>query len=186
MVTANSISHSLPPRAAAPGPLSSLELGWAKAAFAGVFPSGAVPSLPGIEETDFASSLQALVKAAPPRAALGLRIALALSALAPLFVLGRFCTLARVDARGRTIVMRALLASSLYPIRQLAMLLKMVGALIIARVPQVRAAMLAQRSVPVPAESGTRLIDGAELVRPRRPALVVVKSPGDDHGRRSA
>lgn len=150
------------------GPLSKRELATARAAFAGLFPRGAHPGIPvGMEDVDTDAPLQALMRAAPTRAVWGVRVALILCALAPVVFLGRAHLLANVDTDTKTRVMRLLLASSLYPVRQLAMLLKMMGALVFGCVPEVRSVMVDGRQINAPLESGPRLIDETSLVRRR-------------------
>lgn len=166
-------------------PLSSWELGWAVAAFGGLFPRGAHPLLSvGIEDTEIAPPLQALLAAAPSHAVWGVRAALVMCTLAPLFLLKRFTTLGRLDAAEKTLVMGTLLSSPWYPVRQLALLLKMMGALLFARAPEVRELMASSRAhVPVPTESGPRLIDERELVRGTRRSAT--HSERDSERRRS-
>lgn len=149
------------------GPLSRWELDWAEAAFSGLFPRGAHPAQPvGIADVDAGSALQSLLREAPARAVLGIRAALFMCALAPLFVLRRFRTIVALEGDARSRVMAALLTSSLYPVRQLTLLLKMMASLVFACVPEVRRVILqGARNVPPPADSGTRLIGEAALVR---------------------
>jgi hypothetical protein len=154
--------------------LSRWELAWAVAAFAGFFPRNAHADLIGFEELDLthevAAPLQALVAVAPLKAVLGIRLAIVLCALAPFFLLKRLKTLAALDAEARTRVVGQLLASSLYPVRQLALLLKMIGSFLFARSIPVKSAMLRGFQIPSAASSGPRLVDERALVR--RPALV--------------
>lgn len=163
------------------GPLTSWELAWAAAAFSGLFPRGAHPAQPlGILDVDSGGVLQSLLREAPTRAVLGVRVAIVICALAPLVVLRRFRTIARIDDASRSRVMSALLTSSLYPVRQLTLLLKMMASLVFACVPEVRSVVLrGARNVPIPADSGTRLIGEAALVRKRGQG-------GVDAGRRIA
>src|SRR5262245_14631082 len=162
MVGAYSLSH--------PGKLSRWELAWAVAAFAGFFPRSAHADLIGFEDMDLthevAAPLQALLAVAPLKAVLGIRLAILLAAVAPLFLLRRPRTIAGLDADTRTRVMARLLASSFYPVRALALLLKMIGAFLFARTPRVKSAMLRGYEVPTAASSGTRLLDERALVRP--------------------
>jgi hypothetical protein len=163
MTSAKPISH--------PGPLSRWELAWAGAAFAGLFPRGAHAELPlGADDVAIAPEIQSLLSAAPSRAVWGVRVAIVLCALAPIVLLGRLRTIAGLDAPAKTRVMATLLASSLYPVRQLALLLKMMGSFAFARAPEVRAVMLRPRVAPPPLESGPRLIDQTSLVRRREAA----------------
>lgn len=177
MAAANHITHL--------GPLSQWELTCIRAAFSGLFPRDAHSDLPlCADDVEVGPALQSLLAVAPARAVWGVRAAIVLCALAPIFLLGRLRTLGGVDAEARTLVMERLLASSFYPVRQLAMLVKMMGSFIFARAPQVREAMLRTRAIPVPAESGARLIGVSSLVRPARAAESRLK--GGSNGRRIA
>lgn len=179
MVAANPITHL--------GPLSKWELTTICAAFSGLFPRNVHVDLPlCADDIDVKPALQSLLAVAPARAVWGVRAAIVLCAFAPLFIVGRLRTLGSdsVDAEARTLVMERLLASSFYPVRQLAMLVKMMGSFVFARAPQVREAMLRARAIPVPAESGARLIGVSSLVRPGRATEQELKGASD--GRRIA
>jgi hypothetical protein len=84
-------------------------------------------------------------RAFPLHACLGIRVAIWMIALAPLFVLGRFTTIRGLSAADREKVVVALMASRQYFVRQLIMLLKGIGALVYAAVPAVRARMMGGR-----------------------------------------
>lgn len=164
MVTAKPITHF--------GPLSRWELATLCAAFAGLFPRNAHEAIPlCADDVDAEPALQSLLAVAPARAVWGVRAAIVLCALAPLVVLGRFRTLTGLEPEARTLVMATLLASPFYPVRQLAMLVKMMGSFVFARAPEVRAVMLRARTIPVPIESGTRLIGAGSLLRHGRTAV---------------
>ncbi|WP_394820825.1 hypothetical protein [Pendulispora albinea] len=138
-----------------------MEMRWAHAAFGAIFPSGSSERLPlGICDLDLESYLAETRSRVPFRSALGLRLAIWLVALAPLFVLHRFATIASLDESSRATVIRNLLTSPIYVVRQLVMLLKAVGAVLYAGAPAVREAILAAtpRTIPEVNQSGTRLI----------------------------
>ncbi len=139
--------------------LSPREVRWAGLAVTAIFPDA-----DGIE---LAVPLERLMAGAPPRAVLGVRAAIWLAYFAPLFVLRRARTLEGIEASARPRVIGALLASPLYAVRQLALLLKMLGAFVVACVPSVRAELVSRRVAPPPLESGPRLVGEAALVRPR-------------------
>jgi hypothetical protein len=138
--------------------LTRVENQWAEAAFGAIFPSNAHPELrTGICDLDVASFLVDLRSRVPYRAALGLRLGIWMVALAPLFVLHRLRTISGLDPRSREVVLAALLGSSIYPVRQLVMLLKAIGALLYGKAASVRAVMIPAR-VPENATTGRRLI----------------------------
>jgi len=146
--------------------LTSMELRWARAAMGAIFPPGGGGTIPvGAGHLDVDGFLVALVGELPLRAGLGIRAAIWMCALAPLWVLRRPKLLADLDAEPRLRVVTALFQSSSYVVRQLVLLLKVFGALLFASAPAVRAAMF-----PAPASSGRRL-----AAPPRR--------PGDAHAR---
>jgi hypothetical protein len=105
----------------------------------------------------------------PYRSALGLRLAIWLVAHAPIFVVHRFRTIAGLDPKAREVVLAALLASSIYPVRQLVMLLKAIGALLYGKAASVRSVMIPIRA-PENATSGARLIGLG-----RKPNVVAAK-----------
>lgn len=132
---------------------------------------------PDAEGVDLEPPLTRLLGAAPWRAVLGVRLALLVAQIAPLFVLRRTAPLSRLAAADRARVMGALLASPFYAVRQLALLLKMLGAFVVGCMPDVRAELVPGRAIPVPLESGPRLVDARSLTRP---------AAGGADGRRSA
>lgn len=135
--------------------LFDFELAWARAAFGAVFPdSAAMPyGIARLEpERDFAD----MVATCPLEQAIGLRLSIWMVALAPLFLLRRPRTIAGLSPPERERVLTLLLASSIYAVRQLTMAFKAMAALLYARSPVIRSAMLELRpaAVPPPIESG--------------------------------
>jgi len=130
--------------------LMKFERKWAAAVFDGVLPANADPRIPvGARDADVA--MVALFEDArasvPPRVALGLRVALWLVALAPLFTIGKLVTIGGLECLDRERVVLALLGSPFYFVRQLTMLLKAFGALFfLAAVPSVRDAIVRPQS----------------------------------------
>ena len=145
--------------------LSVAELSWARAALETFFPSDACPALPyGIRELDIEGHLQGMRRRAPTEAALGIRLAIWIVGLAPVFVLGRFCTIARLGSEDRERTLRGLLASPVYFVRQLVMFLKQVGALLYAGAEQVREQVRVSapgRTASAPLVSVSRLLPHA-------------------------
>jgi hypothetical protein len=123
--------------------LTRLELRWADAAMGAIFPGSREMGLADIRGMDVTSFLGDVLRLVPFRPALGMRMAIWMCALAPLFVLGRFATLAGLAPPDRERVMARLVASSLYVVRSLVLVLKTMGALLYAGNDTVRARMLA-------------------------------------------
>ena len=122
--------------------LAKFERGWAKAAFGTIFPGSndATPMLHA-EQMEIDGFLREVCGRVPLQAALGLRIAIWIVALAPLVVLRKFATIRGLDVADRERVITKLLASPSYAVRQLVMILKTIGALVYAAHPSVRVRM---------------------------------------------
>jgi hypothetical protein len=114
---------------------------WAEAAMGAIFPGSRRYGLADIRAMDVPAFLRGLLGAVPAHAALGMRVAIWLVALAPLVVLGRFATIAGLALPEREAVLARLVASRTYAVRQLAMVLKATGALLYAGDDRVRARM---------------------------------------------
>jgi hypothetical protein len=122
--------------------MTGLERNWARCVLGAMFPSGAHPRVPGADVVDGGAVLDEVCRTVPARVALGLRAAVWMVALAPLFVLFRLRTLPALEAPARERVVLALLSSRLYFVRQLTLLLKAFGALIFVAAPGVRASIV--------------------------------------------
>ncbi len=130
--------------------LSRLELSWAEASMGAIFPGSSEAGLADIQAMDLRGFLAQVMHVVPFQAALGLRLAVWLVALAPLFVLGRLRTIAGLSPADREKVVVRLVASRAYAIRSLVLILKTMGALLYAGDDAVRARMLVP-SRPQPA-----------------------------------
>jgi hypothetical protein len=129
--------------------MSRLEYTWAEAAMAAIFPGSNDHGLAGIDRMDVRGYLGEVMRRVPFKAALGLRVAVWLVALAPLFVLGRFATIARLSQADRERVVARLVASKSYVLRSLVLIIKTIGALLYAGDDAVRMRMLAPRPGPL-------------------------------------
>ena len=127
--------------------LTKLERRWARSALGTMFPSGVDPRVPGADVVDAGESLADVCRAVPARVALGIRAAVWIIALAPVFVLFRLRTLSGLDAAARERVVLTLLSSRLYFVRQLTLLLKAFGALIFVAAPGVRAKIVGRETL---------------------------------------
>jgi hypothetical protein len=131
--------------------LARFERRWAAAAMGAIFPGSRAVGLAGIDAMDLDGFLRELMGHLPRRAAVGVRLAVWIAALAPWFVIGRLTTIARLGVPERVMVLAALLASERYAIRSLALLLKALGALLYVADDGVRARMTPRRLAPGPA-----------------------------------
>ncbi len=121
--------------------LTKLEITWAEAAMGAIFPGSRDAGLTDIRAMDLRGFLAQVMATVPFQAALGLRLAVWIVALAPLFVLRRFATIAGLDQAGREKVIEKLLVNRSYAVRSLVMILKTIGALLYAGDDAVRARM---------------------------------------------
>jgi hypothetical protein len=139
--------------------LTRWETRWAVAALGAIFPKNAHDKIAlGVADLDVEGYLRDLLGRVSLRVALGLHAAIWIVALAPLFVIGRWATIASLPPDARETVVARLSSSPIYVVRQLTMLLKTLGAILFTGEPAVREVMLRARPVVVPAESGPRLI----------------------------
>jgi len=130
--------------------LTRFEDRWAEAVMGAIFPGSAESGLGDIRAMDVRGFLRQLMRSVPFQAAFGLRAAVWLVALAPLFVLGRFATIVGLTVADRERVLASLVVSKSYVVRSLVLILKTMGALLYAGDGAVRARML----VPAPAGGG--------------------------------
>jgi hypothetical protein len=132
--------------------LSKLETRWAEAAMGAIFPGSNDAGMADIRGMDVGGFLAEVMQCVPFQAALGLRLAIWLVALAPLFVIGRFATIAGLAQGDRERVVGSLVGHPSYALRSLVLILKTMGALLWGGDDAVRARMLtpAPKSVLVP------------------------------------
>jgi hypothetical protein len=128
--------------------LTRFENNWAKAALGAIFPGSSEEGLADIGGMDVSGYLAELMASLPLKPALGLRVAIWLVALAPLFVIRRVATLPSLSQVDRERVVSALVASPSYALRSLVMLLKTFGALLYAGDDRVRARLRPRPAAP--------------------------------------
>ena len=138
---------------------------------------GLVP-LPG--EVDYLATFDRMRTRATKLAALGLRAAVWIIALTPLWQRGRFSTLSALPVEARADKLAELLAHRVFIIRELALLLKLCAAMALFAAPSVRARSAYDDVHDAPAnQSGLRRkhalvvvhdarVAGAESTEPRR------------------
>jgi hypothetical protein len=122
--------------------LTRFENAWAEATLGAIFPGASNTGLTGIGSLHVARFLREIMSQVPFEAAFGLRLAVWIVALAPLFLIGRFSTIARLGQADREVVVGRLVGSERYALRSLVMMLKMFGALLYAGDEVVRARMM--------------------------------------------
>ena len=122
--------------------LTGIENRWAEAAMGAIFPGSREQGLTDIRAMDVRGFLARVVASVPSKVALGLRLAVWIVALAPLFVLGRLATITSLAQADRERVVAALVMSRNYALRSLVMILKTMGALLYAGDDAVRARMM--------------------------------------------
>lgn len=109
--------------------LLSFERRWLLTILAAMYPSGADERLPvGAADVPVRSFLDDLWRHAPTETLLGVRLATWVIAWSPLFTIGRPTTFARLKDVDRVRVLERLAGSRVYAIRELAEMLKMMGA----------------------------------------------------------
>ena len=143
--------------------LTQLEDGWAQAALGAMFPGSRDKGLAGIGGMDVHGFLADVMRSLPFKAAIGLRAAVWLVALAPIVVLRRLATIRSLPPVDRERVVASLSASRTYVVRSLTMVLKAIGALLYAGDEAVRARLHFQAPV-----AGARLAMAAPSLVPLR------------------
>jgi hypothetical protein len=126
--------------------LMHFERCWAVASIEAIFPGSSVVGLSDMRTMNVDGFLRELMHTLPFRAALGVRLAVWLVALAPLFVVLRFSTIARLKLHERELVIAKLAASESYAIRSLVLILKTMGALLYAADDGVRMRIMPART----------------------------------------
>jgi hypothetical protein len=158
--------------------LTRTERDWAFAALGAIYPSRASATLPvGICDLALADYLRDLFASIPLMAALGLRAAIWVVALAPPFVMRRMVTVVGLADDERRALLERLLGSPSYAVRQLVMALKAVGGLFFGGAASVKEAIFGgartsprgrgAEPVPVSTLLVRRRAEGGYVVVPR-------------------
>jgi hypothetical protein len=130
--------------------LTPLEHTWAQAALVAMFPGSRDDGFADIAGMDVHGYLVEVMRSLPFKARLGLRVAVWLVALAPLFVLRRVATIRSLAPADGERVVAELCASRWYGVRSLVMLLKTFGALLYAGDDRIRARLRPAPPAAVP------------------------------------
>ena len=133
-------------------------------------------------EVDYLHAFRRMHAGSTPLAALGLRFALWMVVLAPVWLLGRFATFSELARAERTEVLGRLLRHGSFVVRELALLLKLTAAIALLGTPSVRersgydkpqvaaaVAREARRALPVLAAVPTAPVpDAFQIAAPRQ------------------
>jgi hypothetical protein len=119
--------------------MMAFEKRWARQLLAAFAPTGGPGLAPLQDEVDYLSVLARMRHEATPLAALGLRLAIWIAALAPLWLWGKLTTISKLALERRTELLRELLVHRAFVIRELALLLKLSAAMALLGTPSVRA-----------------------------------------------
>lgn len=123
--------------------LMSFEKRWATTALTGIYAQREDGVRVSFEHVD--ASLDETMRVVPWRSGMGLRIAIWMVALSPIWLLMRLGTIASVSAADRGAALARLIYHRNYFVRQLALLFKAFGALWVFRDPVLREAVVRPR-----------------------------------------
>lgn len=130
--------------------LFAFERAWADAAFDAIYPPASRSAMVhGIDEMKPAEFLDDVITESSLEPSLGLRVTLWIIALAPLFILRRFATIAEIEPSDRERVLERLLVSPIYAVRQLVAGFKAMGSLLYSQSPAIRRQMNAPAPKPL-------------------------------------
>jgi hypothetical protein len=119
--------------------MMAFERRWARHVLAAFAPVGGPGLAPVPDEVDYESALRRMMRGASPLAAAGLRLALWIAALAPIWLWGKVTTVTRLATERRPELLRQLLGHRAFVVRELTMLLKLCAAMALLGTPSVRA-----------------------------------------------
>ncbi len=111
---------------------------WAVAVLAEFAPAGGPGFSPREGEVDYLGALRGMMRASTRTAALGLRLALWITALAPLWLLGKVQTFRGIARERRTEILQRLLNHRFYIVREMVLVLKMSACFALFRVGSLR------------------------------------------------
>jgi hypothetical protein len=117
----------------------NFERRWARHVLAAFAPSAGPGLTPGLEEVDYQAVFGRMLRGASPWAAVGLRLALWIAALAPIWLWGRLTTVTKLASERRSELLRQLLHHRAFAVRELTLLLKLCAAMALLGTPSVRA-----------------------------------------------
>lgn len=119
--------------------MTPFERRWAQALLEAFAPPGGPGLAPREGEVDYLGTFATLARRARPHAAWGLRIAVWLAALAPMWLWGRLRTVSGLSRGARARLLEELLAHRSFPVRELTLLLKLSASMALLGTSSVRA-----------------------------------------------
>lgn len=136
-----------------------------EAAATAIFPANVHPELTvGAEDLDVRGYFEGLFERSSLRVAAGLHLAILFCALSPIFILGKLSTLASLSLEDRQKAVTGLLASPIYAVRQLVLLLKVHLAMLLGGHDVARAIM--QPDLASEEHRSSALLSAESLVKP--------------------
>jgi hypothetical protein len=138
--------------------MMGFERRWVRHLLAAFAPTGGPGLSPTPGEVDYVSAVGRMMRGASPLAAVGMRLAIWIAALAPIWLWGRLSTITKLAAEHRPQLLRDLLGHRAFAVRELTLLLKLCAAMALLGTPSVRA------------RSSYDVSSRAESVRPGAPA----------------
>jgi hypothetical protein len=119
--------------------MMAFEQRWARQLLAAFAPEGGPGLAPAAGEVDYLSVLRRMMHEATPLARLGLRVAIWIAALAPLWSWGKLATVSKLGHERRAQLLRELLSHRAFAVRELCLLLKLCAAMALLGASSVRA-----------------------------------------------
>ena len=152
--------------------MTSLERRWLCAIFDTILPASAAGFTPAPSDVPLEVFFRDLERSAPSDFNLGLRVAVWVVMLAPPFTVRRMRPFTSLDSAERLAVVERLAASKVYLLREIPLLLKMVGCLGYCGVPEVQSGLgipLSTREPPawLAVGSSTGASTSREEIRPK-------------------
>jgi hypothetical protein len=158
--------------------MMAFEKRWARQLLSAFAPSGGPGLSPRRDEVDYLRVLTRMRREATPIAAFGLRLAIWIAALAPLWLWGKLTTISKLAIEHRTELLRELLSHRAFAVRELVTLLKLSAAMALLGTPSVRARSGYDQVQAAAAEADSSLRVRLPVLAARRDPLPVW--PGRD------
>lgn len=139
------------------GRMWDFEQRWAQHVLAAFAPEAGPGLSPAANEVDYVTTTRRMLRQVNPWAAIGLRLAIWIAALAPFWLWGKFVTVSKLAGTRRAELLRALLAHRFMLVRELTLLLKLCAAIALLGTPSVRARSGYDQVAEAKLESGVRI-----------------------------
>jgi hypothetical protein len=119
--------------------LTGFERSWADAMVGSFAPTTGAGLAPALGEVDYVSAFELMCRSTTRLAAFGMRLALWMSVIAPVFVWGRATTALALSSERRAVLLGEMLTHRFMIVRELTVLLKLCASFAIFRVAALRA-----------------------------------------------